>query len=125
MTDRQRNYPAANARAQRLRREATPAEKRFWKVLRKIEGCHFRKQKSVGPYVFDFAELGRRLLIELDGGIHDLPDVQERDSIKDAWARSQGFHILRIPNTYVFGTGEPAMAMVMAALRRLHEKDKA
>ena len=85
----------------------TPAESRFWKLLSKIEGFHFRKQTPVGPHVFDFGDLGRRLLIEVDGGIHDLPEVQERDRAKDLWATSQGFVVLRIPNQFVFGTGEP------------------
>jgi very-short-patch-repair endonuclease len=117
VTDRQRNFPAANARAKRLRKELTPVEKRLGKLLGKIEGFHFRKQMSVGPYVFDFGDFGRRLLIELDGGIHDLPEVQERDRVKSAWAEGQGFSVLRIPNSYVFGTGEPAVAMVMQAAR--------
>ena len=65
--------------------------------------------------MFDFADFGRRLLIEVDGGIHDLPDVIARDSAKDTWAEAQGFRVLRIPNVYVFGTGEPAVALVMAA----------
>jgi very-short-patch-repair endonuclease len=115
--DRQRHFPNANARAKRLRRELTPAEVRLWNLLRELEGFHFCKQAPIGPFVFDFADKGRKLLIELDGGIHDLPDVMERDRIKDAWARGQSFVVLRIPNSYVFGTGEPAIAMVMDAAR--------
>src|SRR5690606_13236165 len=118
MPNRQRDFPKANARAKRLRRDLTPAEERFRKLLRrKIEGCHFRCQAPIGPYVFDFAEMRHRLLVELDGGIHDLPQVDARDRVKDAWAIAQGFRVLRIPNVYVFGTGEPALAMVMQALR--------
>ena len=117
VTDRQRDFPKTNTRAQRLRREPTPAEKQLWKHLRIIEGAHFRRQTPLGPYVFDFADLGAKLLIEVDGGIHDLTDVQERDRAKDAWAQQQGFRILRIPNDYAFGTSEPAIALVMQALR--------
>ena len=117
--DRQREFPVSNARAKRLRHETTPAEKRLWQLLRKLEGCHFRRQAAVGPYVFDFADLGLGILIELDGGVHGLPEVRERDRVKQAWAEGQGFVMLRIPNQYVFGTGEPAVAMVMAARRLL------
>jgi very-short-patch-repair endonuclease len=117
VADRQRNFLAPNARAKRLRKELRPAEERLRKLLAKIEGFHFRKQTSVGPYVFDFGDLGRRLLIELDGGIHALPEVQERDRVKSAWAEGQGFTVVRIPNSYVFGTGEPAVAMVLQASR--------
>ena len=118
MRERQREFTGANNRAKRLRRARTPAERRFWILLRKIDGFHFRQQTAVGPHVFDFADLGRNLLIELDGGIHQLAEVQERDRIKQAWAEAKGFIVLRIPNEYVFGTGEPAVAMVMEAERR-------
>ncbi|HEX5007054.1 MAG TPA: DUF559 domain-containing protein, partial [Hyphomonadaceae bacterium] len=117
MTDRQRYFPDVQQRAKRLRREPTPAEKRLWKLLRGIEGFHFRRQPSIGPYVFDFAEMTRKLVIEVDGGIHNLPTVQERDAAKQAWAEGQGFRVLRILNVHVFGTGEPAVAAVMQALR--------
>jgi very-short-patch-repair endonuclease len=96
----------------------TPAEKRLWKLLQKIEGFHFRKQCPMGPCTYDFAEMGQRLLIELDGGIHDLEEVKKRDDAKKAWAQSQGFRVLRIPNVHVFGTGEPAVAAVMHALKQ-------
>ena len=114
---RQRDFTTANARAKRLRREMTPAEKRLWALLRKIDGRHFRKQAAIGPYVFDFAEMGARLIVEVDGGIHHMPAVEARDQIKESWAVGQGFRVLRIPNAYVFGTGEPAMRLVMQALR--------
>ncbi len=117
VAQRQRDFPKTNTRAKRLRRKLTPAEKRLWSLLKTIEGRHFRNQPPIGPHVFDFAELGAKLLIELDGGIHDLPEVKQRDEAKEAWATAQGFRVLRIPNAYVFGTGDPAMALVMAALR--------
>ncbi len=95
----------------------TPAEKRLWAMLQKVEGRHFRKQAAVGPYVFDFVEMSSRLIIEVDGGIHEMAAVRVRDEAKEAWTGGQGFRVLRIPNAYVFGTGEPAMQMVMQALR--------
>jgi very-short-patch-repair endonuclease len=100
VTHRQRDFPAAQQRAKRMRRQPTPAENRLWKLLRKIDG-HFRRQPPIGPYVFDVVEMTRKLVIEVDGGIHD-----------------QGFRVLRIPNVHVFGTGEPAVIAAVLALRR-------
>jgi very-short-patch-repair endonuclease len=117
VADRQRNYPAANARAKRLRKQLTPAEVRLWNLLRRLDGFHFRRQLPVGRFTFDFGDFGFRILIELDGGIHNLPEVMERDRIKDAWAASQGFAVVRIPNSYVFGSGEEALAIVLQAAR--------
>lgn len=95
----------------------TPAEKRLWARLQNVEGWHFRKQSPVGPYVFDFVEMSARLIIEVDGGVHDFEPVKVRDEAKETWAVANGFRVLRIPNAYVFGTGEPAMELVMGALR--------
>jgi very-short-patch-repair endonuclease len=81
-SDRQRDFTAANARAKRLRREPTAAEARLWNLLRKLDGFHFRRQLALGSYVFDFGDHGHKLLIELDGGIHDLPEVQTRERKK-------------------------------------------
>src|SRR5690606_24658508 len=72
VSGRQRDFKKANQRAQRLRLKPTPAERRLWSMLRKIDGRHFRRQTPLGVYVFDFAEMSARLLIEVDGGIHDL-----------------------------------------------------
>ena len=95
----------------------TPAEKRLWKLLRQLEGFHFRSQLALGSKTYDFGDHGLKLLIELDGGIHRLPEVQARDKEKEVWAESQGYRVLRIPNQHVFGTGEPAIVAVLAAAR--------
>lgn len=98
--DWRKDYSRANDRAKRLRRELTPSEKKLWRVLRELkhEGAHFRKQCQVGHFVYDFAALSHRLLIELDGGAHDWEDVQERDRVKTADAETRGFRVLRIRN---------------------------
>ena len=56
-------------RARRLRRDATPAEKKLWSALRgsNIGGFKFRRQQRLGPFVADFACQSARLVIEVDG----------------------------------------------------------
>ena len=98
--NRRKDYSRANERAKRLRRELTPSEKKLWKILRELkhEGAHFRKQCQVGHFVYDFAALSHRLLIELDGGAHDWADVEEQDRIKTEAAERHGFRVLRLRN---------------------------
>jgi very-short-patch-repair endonuclease len=67
-------------------------------LLREIEGARFRREVAVGDYVFDFACYGARLLIELDGSIHRLPEVQANDKAKTIYAITQGFRVLRFKN---------------------------
>ena len=86
----------AQAAARRMRRAPTFAERDLWKVLRKT-GLHFRRQVP-GPYVADFACHHHRLIVELDGGIHDLPSVAARDLDREAWLTARGYRVMRFRN---------------------------
>jgi very-short-patch-repair endonuclease len=83
-----------------MRREPTLAEKLLWKALRKVEipGSHFRRQSPFGPYIVDFVCHHYRVIIEVDGGIHDLPQVASRDAERQFWLESRGYTVIRIPN---------------------------
>ena len=41
-------------------------------------------------------------MIEIDGGIHDHPDVVLRDAERDQVIRAAGWQVLRIPNDEAF-----------------------
>jgi very-short-patch-repair endonuclease len=86
--------------ARRLRREATPAEKRLWLHLKQMElpGGHFRRQAPMGPYFADFVHFDCKLVIELDGGQHGLPHAADHDARRTAYLETQGFRVLRFWN---------------------------
>ncbi len=115
---RQRSFVRAAKRAKVLRAEATGSERALWKLLRMLnrEGAHFRRQAPIGPYVYDFADLSARLLIELDGGVHALANVALRDEAKTAWALSQSFRLLRLTNREVWSSPDATIDEVRAAL---------
>jgi very-short-patch-repair endonuclease len=75
----------------------TLPEKALWKALRKPD-LGFRRQVPIGRYIVDFAHLGARLIIEIDGGWHDLPEAELHDALRDAWLVSQGYRVLRFRN---------------------------
>lgn len=93
---------AAAMNAPHLRRAMTDAERRLWTGLRKempeVAGTHFRRQVAIGRYIADFVCLGRRLIVELDGEIHDDGEQKRRDMERDAYLRQQGFRVLRFRN---------------------------
>ncbi len=104
-------------RARELRAGMTAQERRLWAHLRdlnRIIATHFRRQAPVGPYIADFADLGRRLVIEVDGGGHGGP----KDQARDVWFASQGFHTLRFWNAEVDGNLAGVMQVVLDALDR-------
>jgi type I restriction enzyme M protein len=84
--------------ARELRGKQTPAEEMFWELVRnrKFLGLKFRRQHQIGSYVTDFYCHEQRLVVELDGGIHDTR--KEKDQKRDRYLESQGLRVLRIKN---------------------------
>jgi len=114
---RQRDFPNANDRAKRLRRTPTPAERAMWRILDDVPGFHFRRQVALGPLVYDFGEHGARLLVEVDGGVHDMPFAIDRDKAKDEAAKALGYHVVRVPNAIVLKEPGLALALILQCVR--------
>ena len=68
-----------------------------WKQLRLLrdEGFVFRSEQEIGAYRVDFVCLRRRVIVEVDGGVHALPGKAEHDAKRDAWLSAEGFVVLR------------------------------
>jgi very-short-patch-repair endonuclease len=98
--DHPRHAKGAVKRSRRLRLQMTWGEKELWRALRKLK-LNVRRQAPIGRYIADFACHEARLVIEIDGGWHDLPEAQLHDAIRDAWLRSQGYRILRFRDRQV------------------------
>ncbi|WP_420479380.1 endonuclease domain-containing protein [Brevundimonas sp. FT23028] len=81
-------------RARVLRAKPTWTEAKLWQRLRALP-VRFRRQEPMGAYVVDFACHRADLVIEVDGGVHSLPEVAVRDLERDAWLASQGYSVLR------------------------------
>ncbi len=75
-------------------------------------GTHFRRQAPVGRFIADFADYGRRLVIEVDGGQHGGVD----DDARDGWLREQGFVVVRFWNNEVDRNLEGVMQVVLDAV---------
>ena len=89
-------------RAKKLRREMTSAEKILWKELRanKLQGLHFRRQQIIHGYFPDFYCHQHELIVELDGGIHELQ--KEYDAEREEYLIALGFRIIRFKNEEIF-----------------------
>jgi len=81
--------------AKNQRRNMSPPEVRLWALLRRSPGgVGFRRQHPIGPYVADFYCPAAKLVIEVDGQIHD--HTVDRDTARDAYIRGLGLRIVRI-----------------------------
>lgn len=77
----------------------TEAESVLWNVLRgKNLGCKFRRQHIIGPYIADFCCIEEKLVVEIDGGYHQLPQQQVDDLQREEWLGQLGFSVVRFSN---------------------------
>ena len=90
-------------RAHSLRHSLTEAEKILWDQLknRRLNGLKFRRQHPIRLYIADFYCHEKRLIIELDGGIHNDPSVKEHDENRSAELDRLGITVIRFSNEQV------------------------
>jgi very-short-patch-repair endonuclease len=90
--------------ARELRKAQTSAEEVLWQALRdrQLQGIKFRRQYSVKRFIFDFYCPAARLVIELDGSIHDEQGQQERDTARTEALEAHRYRVIRFRNEEVF-----------------------
>jgi very-short-patch-repair endonuclease len=105
--------------ARKLRREMTPAEKILWKELRtnKLNGLHFRRQQIIHGYFADFYCHQHELIVELDGGIHELQ--KEYDVEREEYLIAIGFRIIRFTNEEINENLRDVLQKIVDACKEL------
>lgn len=89
-------------RRRELRRRSTPAESILWIYLRrKALGQKIYRQFSIGNYIADFCYPRAKLIIEVDGDIHDNPDVKEYDKERTGFLEAVNYKVVRFTNRQI------------------------
>ncbi|WP_370650156.1 endonuclease domain-containing protein [Brevundimonas sp.] len=93
-------------RARDLRQRQTFAEKKFWQAVRdsRLDGLRFRRQHPIDRYFADFACESLRLVVELDGKVHEGDDQQLYDYHRQLEIEALGWCVLRFTNDQVIGS---------------------
>ncbi|WP_299407498.1 endonuclease domain-containing protein [Acaryochloris sp. IP29b_bin.148] len=93
--------PAIIAAARRLRLNLTTAEQKLWKALQKrqLSGLKFRCQHPISSFIVDFYCPQCRLVIELDGDIHN--QQVEYDEARTEQLNQLGYRVIRFHNSDV------------------------
>ncbi len=88
----------------KLRKNSTPAEAFLWRHLkaRKLKGRRFNRQHSIKNYIVDFYCASEKLVIELDGQVHNTPQAIEYDNNRTTVLNDLGFTVIRFENKMVF-----------------------
>ena len=86
--------------ARQLRQTMTPAEHTLWQALRRrqLDNLAFRRQHPLGPFVVDFYCPTHRLIVELDGAVHDNEDVRLQDQARTTILTTHGYRLIRFRN---------------------------
>jgi len=96
-----RTTATVQQRARELRKEATLAEKILWNHLRnrQLGGYKFRRQSPMGRVIADFYCAETKLIIEIDGDIHDFQI--EADKQRTQEIENHGYRVIRFRNEEV------------------------
>jgi very-short-patch-repair endonuclease len=99
--------------ARDFRKNPTSSEALLWQVLRgkQLTRIKFRRQQPIGPFVVDFYAPSVRLVIEIDGAVHQ--QQQEADQARQRVLESLDLKVLRFSASQV----ESDIDSVLSAIR--------
>ncbi|MFV0592975.1 MAG: valine--tRNA ligase [Draconibacterium sp.] len=116
-TARKADYELLKNNATELRKFSTEAESVLWEMLRaKKLDDKFRRQHIINDIIVDFVCLDKKLVIEVDGGYHNKPEVQELDKLKTEILNELGYNVIRFTNEEVLGNTDSVINSIQGAL---------
>lgn len=102
-------------RAVWMRNNPTPGESSLIDILVR-EQIHFRFQQIVLGFIPDFLILKKRLLLEVDGGIHEETEQAEYDAGRDEIFRRAGWRVIHLTNYQVLNQDELCVQIIRGAM---------
>jgi very-short-patch-repair endonuclease len=103
--------------ARQFRKEPTASEAIVWQALRgkKLDDRKFRRQQPIGPFVVDFFCAAERLIVEVDGAIHEMQ--KDRDRERQELIESLGLRFIRVSSELVETDLAGVLERIRAAFR--------
>lgn len=94
--------PIIFERAKELRENMTETERILWKCLSKNQlGVRFKAQHPIANFIADFYCHQHKLVVEVDGGIHNSKEQHERDGFRDEEMSAFEITVLRFTNEQI------------------------
>ncbi len=108
--------------ARELRNNLTDAESILWQEIRnrKLAGYKFRRQHPIDKFIVDFYCHEKKLVIELDGGIHNKLEIKEYDISRSEELEKFGIKIIRFKNEEVYQNSEGVLNKIEQGLNHLN-----
>ena len=100
--------------ARKMRKNPTPAEASLWMELRRKQrlGFYFRRQHPIYKYIVDFYCHKAKLIIEVEGSIHLLPEQRASDKERFEDLENLELHILCFTNEEVLNQRAKVIANI-------------
>ncbi len=116
-------YKKLSAFINESRTSPTEAENALWQLLhsKQLEEYRFSRQHIIGPYIADFVCLENRLIVELSGLAHQLPDHTETDRQRSLWLYEKGFELLRFSTEQVLENPDALLDAVLFQLKKAEQ----
>jgi acetylglutamate kinase len=107
-------------KAEELRNHMTPAEEILWNSIHINEWkLKFRRQHPIANWVVDFYCHPIKLVIELDGEIHNVEEVKRNDEEREKSLKGLGLTILRIKNEQVYKNKKNVLQEIFNTIAKL------
>ena len=109
--------------AKKNRDNPTIAETVLWMHLRAgISGHKFRRQHPIGMYIADFYCHRAKLIIEVDGTVHQQAEVIKTDMEKESFLKHNGYHVTRFTNEEILNKIEGVIERITALVKNNFHK---
>jgi very-short-patch-repair endonuclease len=115
------NFYYNKVRAKYLRKKETQAEKILWTRLRnrQVDDLKFRRQHPIGYFVPDFYCHEIKLIIELEGKIHDKKEQKEYDKLRKEFIDVWGYSIIEFKNEQIYNNIEKVLQTIIEISKKL------
>lgn len=102
------------------RSNPTDAEIAVWELLRgkQLDGYKFRRQHIIGNYIADFVCLSAKLIVEVDGLIHQTPENKITDAERTVELNKYGFEVIRFNNIEVINERAKVADKILAVVSK-------
>ena len=113
-----KSSPVLYEYAKQMRKNSTKAEEILWQRLKnkQLEGLKFRRQHPIDKFVADFYCHEKKLMIEIDGNIHNLNEQKDLDKGRTETLNEFGIRVLRFKNEEILTNIEDVMIKIAGGL---------
>lgn len=105
-------------RAKKPRNNITPTEMIFWRRLKQyFPDIKFRRQHPVSLYIVDLYGHSKKLVIEIDGCIHDQEEMKTRDDLRQKEPELPGLKVIRFTTKEIANELESVLKVIENSLK--------